>query len=142
MNFSTNFFFSTHLCLFEWKTSSKYFLWNHRNETYNMELKWYDQLIFNISLNISSSFVIIWIIFRVYLHFVVIDTCINFSQIYSLIIKYQHKMLFLLTIALLEIELPYFEYNLWKHLLILAWSTLKVSQLIEPSPWILFALNV
>jgi len=127
MNFSTNFFFNT--LMFIWmKTTSKYFLWNRRNETFYMELKWYHQLIFNISLNISSSFVIIWIIFRIYLHFVVIDTCINFSQIYSLIIKYQHKMLFLLTIALLEIELPYFEYNLWKHLLILAWSKLKVSQ--------------
>jgi len=120
-------FFNT--LMFIWmKTTSKYFLWNRRNETFYMELKWYHQLIFNISLNISSSFVIIWIIFRIYLHFVVIDTCINFSQIYSLIIKYQHKMLFLLTIALLEIELPYFEYNLWKHLLILAWSKLKVSQ--------------
>jgi len=127
MNFSTNFFFNT--LMFIWmKTTSKYFLWNRRNETFYMELKWYHQLIFNISLNISSSFVIIWIIFRIYLHFVVIDTCINFSQIYSLIIKYQHKMLFLLTIALLEIGLPYFEYNLWKHLLILAWSKLKVSQ--------------
>jgi hypothetical protein len=67
------------------------------------------QLIFN---NISSSFVIILIICRVYLHFIVIDTCINLSQIYSLIIEYQHKMLFLLTIALLAIELPYFEYTL------------------------------
>jgi hypothetical protein len=77
-----------------------------------MELKWYHQLILNISLNISSSFVIILIIFRVYLHFVVIDTCINCSQFYFLITEYQHKILFLLAIALLAIELLYFEYNL------------------------------
>jgi hypothetical protein len=44
------------------------------------------------------------------LHFVVIDTCINFPQIY--IFNHQHKMLFLLTLALLAIELSYFEHNL------------------------------
>jgi hypothetical protein len=72
------------------------------------------------------------------LQFVIIDTCINFSQIYFLIIEYQHKMLFLLTIALLVIELSYFEHNWWKHLLMLAWSKLKISQFWNTIFWTIF----
>jgi hypothetical protein len=34
-------------------------------------VKLYNQFIFNIWLNISSSFAIIWIIFKVYLHFAI-----------------------------------------------------------------------
>jgi hypothetical protein len=43
--FPKNIYVFTHLCLFEWKTSSKCFLWNHMNETFHIELKWDNELI-------------------------------------------------------------------------------------------------
>jgi hypothetical protein len=63
-NFSSRFVFFTHLCSFEWKSSYIYFLWNHMNGTFHMELKWYNQLIFNIWLGISSKLTIIWIFLK------------------------------------------------------------------------------
>jgi hypothetical protein len=104
----------SHVCLFEWKISSKWFLWNHKNGTFHMELKWYNQLIFNIWLNISSSFAIIWIILRIYLHFVIywymyqFFTNAFFNQLKSI-----KNYSFFWQLHYLTIELFYCEYNLW-----------------------------
>jgi hypothetical protein len=78
-----------------------------------MELKWYNQLIFNMWLNMSSSFTIIWIIFRVYLHLVHV---LFFRYIiFSYLISINLKKIFW-KLHHLAIELPYFEYTLQKHL--------------------------
>jgi hypothetical protein len=68
----------THLHLFEWKFSYIFFLWNHINRTLHMELKWGNEFICNIWLNTSSSLVIIWIVLKVYLHFVIYCDDYNF----------------------------------------------------------------
>jgi hypothetical protein len=41
------------------------------SKTLDIELKWDNKFICNILLNTSSSLVIIWMVFEVYLHFVV-----------------------------------------------------------------------
>jgi hypothetical protein len=69
---SKNNYVFTHLCLFEWKTSSKCFLWNHMSGILHIELKWDNELIYDIWwLSTSSSLVIIWMVFEIHLHFVV-----------------------------------------------------------------------
>jgi hypothetical protein len=72
------FFQKTHLRLFEWKTSSKCFLWNHMNGTLHIELKWDNELICNIWLSISSNLVIVWMVFEIYLHFAIYRYDYNF----------------------------------------------------------------
>jgi hypothetical protein len=62
--FSKNFYVFTHLCLFEWKISS-------RCGILHIELKWDNELICNIWLNTSSNLSIIWIVFKIYFHFAV-----------------------------------------------------------------------
>ncbi len=69
--FQKTYMYYTNLCLFEWKFSSKCFLWNHMNRTLHIELKWDNELIWNIWLNTSSNLVMFWMVFKVYLHFVV-----------------------------------------------------------------------
>jgi len=116
-NFSSRFVFFTHLCSFEWKSSYIYiyiYIWNHMNGTFNMELKWYNQLIFNIWLGISSKLTIIWyfwntvtqvaihcyeyyIFTNMFFNPLISTKCNLFQQFYSL-----------------DFELPYYEYNLWK----------------------------
>jgi len=60
--FSTNFYVFTHLRLFEWKTLSKCFSWNHMSGTLHIKLKWGSEFICNIWLNTPSSLVIIWMV--------------------------------------------------------------------------------
>jgi hypothetical protein len=76
--FSKTFFVFTHLHLFECKTSSRCFLWNHMSGIVHIELKWDNELICNIWLSISSSLVITWIVFEVYLHFAIYRYDYNF----------------------------------------------------------------
>jgi hypothetical protein len=62
---STNFYVFTHLCLFEWKISSKCFLKNHMNGiTLCIKLKWDNELICNKWLNILSNLIIIWMVLK------------------------------------------------------------------------------
>jgi hypothetical protein len=70
MSFSKKYVF-THLHLFEWKTMFRVFCELTWMNFFNMELKQYNQLIFNIWLSTSTSLVIVWMVFGVYLHFVV-----------------------------------------------------------------------
>ncbi len=132
-----HFFFQCHIyALFEWKNSSQCFLWNHKNETFHMELKWCNQLMFNIWLNISSSFAFIWIIFRICLHFVLywymyqFFTNIFFNQLKSI-----KKHSFFWQLHYLTIEVFYFEYNLWIFFLILTCWKLKVAQFWKKYLW-------
>jgi hypothetical protein len=96
--FSTNLYVFTHLCLFEWKISFICFLWNHINGTLHIELKWDNEFTCNIWWNISSSLVIVWMVFEVYLHFVIYHdnynflTNIIFNQLIS-ISKWVHSWL-------------------------------------------------
>ncbi len=61
-----------HTFTFVWvKIFTLIFLWTHMNETFSIELKWYNQFIFNIWLSTSTSLVVVWMVFGVYLHFVV-----------------------------------------------------------------------
>jgi hypothetical protein len=62
--FSKNSYIFTHVCLFEWKNSS-------RCGILHIKLKWDNELICNIWLNTSSNLLIIWMVFEIYLHFVV-----------------------------------------------------------------------
>ncbi len=68
----------THLSLFEWKTSSKCFLWNHISGILHIELKWDNELIYDIWLSTSSSLIIFWMVFEVYLHFAIYRYDYNF----------------------------------------------------------------
>jgi hypothetical protein len=74
----TKIYVFTHSRLFEWETSSKFFLWNRRNGILHVNLKWDNELICNIQLNISSSLVVIWMVFIVYLHFAIYHDNSNF----------------------------------------------------------------
>jgi hypothetical protein len=60
-----NVYFGIILVYFHLKieTSSKYFLWNHRSGTFHRELKWNNQLIFNIQYMIT--------------YFIKFDNCFN-----------------------------------------------------------------
>jgi hypothetical protein len=69
--FSTHIYVFTHLCLFEWKTSFICFLWNHMNGILHITMKWDNELICNIWLSTSSSLIIVWMVFEVYLHFAI-----------------------------------------------------------------------
>ncbi len=101
------------------------------NETFHIELKWYNQLIFNIWLNISSNVVIIWIILIIYLHFVVYYNMYFFTNILFNHLISIKKCNFFWQLHYLVVELPYFEYNLWKPLLILVWWKLKITQFLK-----------
>jgi hypothetical protein len=106
--FQKTYMYYTHLCLFEWKTSSKCFLWNHMNRTLHIELKWDNELIWNIWLNTWSNLVIFWMVFEVYLHFVVYWYNYNFF----INIFFNHLILilkwdFFLQYYSLGFELPY-----------------------------------
>jgi hypothetical protein len=46
--FPKNLYVFTHLHLFEWRISSRCFLWNHMSGTLHIELKWDNELICNI----------------------------------------------------------------------------------------------
>jgi hypothetical protein len=69
--FSNNFYGFTHLHLFEWKVSSNFFCEITWVKTLHIELKWDNEFLCNIWLNISSSLVIVWMVFYVYFHFTV-----------------------------------------------------------------------
>jgi hypothetical protein len=73
INFSTTFcVFTVYIFTLVWmKFSSIHFLWNHINGTLHIELEWGNEFICNRWLNTSSSLVIIWIVLKVYLHFVI-----------------------------------------------------------------------
>ncbi len=61
---SKNFYVFTHLCLFKWKTSSRFGI-------LHIELKWDNEVICSVWLSTSSNLLIVWIIFEVYLHFAI-----------------------------------------------------------------------
>jgi hypothetical protein len=61
--FHQDFYFS-HIYARLNENSHIYILWNHMNGTFHMELKWYNQLIFNIWLGVSSKLTVIWILLK------------------------------------------------------------------------------
>lgn len=112
----------THLHLFEWKFSSIHFLWNHVNGTLHIEMKWGNEFIRNIWLTTWSSLLIIWIVFKVYLHFVIYCDDYNFLiNIYFNNLKSISKWDLFLQSSYLGFELPYSKYYLHKTFLILTW---------------------
>jgi hypothetical protein len=126
--FSTKCFFSTHLCLFEWKTCLDVFC----------EITWIK--LFNCNWNgtiihiqyMTKHFIKIWNYLN---HFLGMFAFCNilwqtyiFSQIYFYSFNINQKSNFLWQLHYFTIEWPYFECNLWKPLLILVWWKLKVAQ--------------
>jgi hypothetical protein len=118
--FSKNFYVFTHLCLFEWKTSSICFLWNQMNGTIDIELKWDNEFICNIWLSTSLSLVIIWMVFKVYFHFVLYWWDYIFFTFFNHLISISNWDFFLQSYYL-GFELPYSNYYLQKIISILAW---------------------
>ncbi len=71
MFFQKTFLYShTYICLNE-KLHLDVFLWNHMSGIFHIELKWDNELIYNIWLSTSSSLAIALIVFEVYLHFAI-----------------------------------------------------------------------
>ncbi len=119
--FSTNFYVFTHLCLFEWKTSSKCFLRIHMNGiTLHIKLKWDNELCNKWS-SISSNLVIIWMVLEIYLHFVIYHYDYNFfttilfnNLILISKVEFFYNLFFGFWTTLLQVWLQ-------KNLLILTW---------------------
>jgi hypothetical protein len=89
------------------------FLWNHMNRTFHMELKWYNQLIFNIWLDISSKLTIIWIFLNyIYTSCNTLLWVLYFHNFFNPLISIKCN-LFQKNYSL-DFELPYYEYTLWK----------------------------
>jgi hypothetical protein len=77
MFFQQNYMYShIYACLNE--NLIQIFLWNHINGTLHIELKWDNELICNKWLNISSSLVIVWMVFEVYFAFCNISWWLQF----------------------------------------------------------------
>jgi hypothetical protein len=115
--FSTSFYVFTHLCLFEWTTSSRCFLWNHMSGIFHIKLKWDIEFICNIWLSTSSNLVIIWIVFEVYFHFgVCCDNYRFFTTVFSNCLISISKWDFFWQFYFLGFELFYFKYHLQKNL--------------------------
>jgi hypothetical protein len=115
MSFSKKYVF-THLHLFEWKTMFRVFCELTWMNFFNMELKQYNQLIFNIWLSTSTSLVIVWMVFGVYLHFVVYW----YDYIFFMNIYFNHlisisKQIFLFTILFLGFWTTLFQVQLAKN---------------------------
>ncbi len=117
----TNFYVFTHSHLFKWKTSSKCFLWNHRNGILHVNLKWDNELICNIWLSASSSLVVIWMGFIVYLHFAIYHDNYNFltNKLLNHLISISKWDFFYNQNYSLGFELCYSKYHLQKTLSIL-----------------------
>jgi hypothetical protein len=120
--FSKKNYVFTHLRLFECKTSSICFLWNHMNGTFHIELKWDNEFICNIWLSTSSNLVIVWMVFKVYFHFAIYWYNYNFfnNTFFNHLISIS-KWNFLWQFYSLGFELPYSKYYLQKTISILAW---------------------
>jgi hypothetical protein len=111
--FSKSIYVFTHLRLFEWKTSSKFFLWNHMSGILHIELKWDIELIYNIWLSTSSSLVIIWMVLKIHLRFVVYWYDYNFfiNIFFNHLISISKWDFFLQSYSL-GFELPYSKHYL------------------------------
>jgi len=119
---SRDFYVFTHLCLFEWKTSSKCFLRIHMNGiTFHIKLKWDNEFICNKWSSISSNLAIIWMVFEIYLHFIIYHDDYNFftTILFNNLISISKVDFF--TIYSLGFELPYCKYGYKKTLLIWTW---------------------
>jgi hypothetical protein len=84
---STIFFFQ-HIYVHLNEKLVQIFLWNHMSQTFQLQLKWDNQFIFNIWRSTPSSFAIIWIIFRIYFALCNISwQHINFHKCHLMLIK-------------------------------------------------------
>jgi hypothetical protein len=66
----------------EIETSFKYFLWNHRSGTFHRELKWNNQLIFNIWLHTLSSTIVSMIL---EIHLYILSYCYKYHILKNII---------------------------------------------------------